>query len=348
MDTEKWITIADFPNYQVSNCGNVKNQITNKLMKLQVKCGYCKVSLVNKNSRNGHFVHRLVALEFLDNPENKTDVNHKDKNKTNNNLSNLEWMTRQENNIHRCKGIKITSNKKKPILRIDSNTNQVLDKYNSIELAGIWAFTNGLTKSPHNGRNAIGNCVCGLSNKAYNFKWQYENTNEDCENEIWKEVILQNNNSTDKHYFVSSLGRYKNSFGVISSNYKIHGDYMRVYINNKTYRIHRLVALAFLENPENKEQVNHLDGNKLNNCVSNLEWATNQENQIHKYQTGLGNNFTRKIIQFDLEMNKIKEFNSIVVASIALSIGKSNILGVLRNYRKTAGGFVFKYLEDYN
>lgn len=341
---EEWKNIADFPNYQVSSFGNVKNVKTCKLMRLNTRCGYLKVSLVSKNSKKDHLVHRLVALEFLDNPENKTDVNHKDKNGLNNNLSNLEWMTRQENNIHRCKGTKITSNKKKPIFRIDSNTNKVLDKYNSIELAGIWAFDNGFTKSPHNGRNAIGNCVCGLSNKAYNFKWQYENTNEDYENEIWKEVIIENN-STDKHYFVSTLGRFKNSFGVISSNYKVHGDYMRVYINNKTYRIHRLVALAFLENPENKEQVNHLDGNKLNNCVSNLEWATNQENQIHKFKTGLGNNFTRKIIQLDLEMNKIKEFESIVEASKALNIGKSNIRGVLTNYRKTAGGFIFRYLE---
>lgn len=341
---EEWKNISNFPNYQVSSFGNVKNVKTCKLMRLNTRCGYLKVSLVSKNSKKDHLVHRLVALEFLDNPENKTDVNHKDKNGLNNNLSNLEWMTRQENNIHRCKGTKITSNKKKPIFRIDSNTNKVLDKYNSIELAGIWAFDNGFTKSPHNGRNAIGNCVCGLSNKAYNFKWQYENTNEDYENEIWKEVIIENN-STDKHYFVSTLGRFKNSFGVISSNYKVHGDYMRVYINNKTYRIHRLVALAFLENPENKEQVNHLDGNKLNNCVSNLEWATNQENQIHKFKTGLGNNFTRKIIQLDLEMNKIKEFESIVEASKALNIGKSNIRGVLTNYRKTAGGFIFRYLE---
>ena len=321
---EEWKNIADFPNYQVSSFGNVKNVKTCKLMRLNTRCGYLKVSLVSKNSKKDHLVHRLVALEFLDNPENKTDVNHKDKNCLNNNLSNLEWMTRQENNIHRCKGTKITSNKKKPIFRIDSNTNKVLDKYNSIELAGIWAFDNGFTK--------------------YNFKWQYENTNEDYENEIWKEVIIENN-STDKHYFVSTLGRFKNSFGVISSNYKVHGDYMRVYINNKTYRIHRLVALAFLENPENKEQVNHLDGNKLNNCVSNLEWATNQENQIHKFKTGLGNNFTRKIIQLDLEMNKIKEFESIVEASKALNIGKSNIRGVLTNYRKTAGGFIFRYLE---
>jgi len=116
-------------------------------------------------------------------------------------------------------------------------------------------------------------------------------------------------------------------------------------IDSKTYRLHRIIAQTFIENPENKEQVNHIDGNKLNNAVSNLEWVTNQENQIHKFQTGLGNNFTRKIGQYDLESNFIKEFPSIVSASKEINRHPSCIQGVLRNYRKTAGGFIWKYLD---
>lgn len=132
-------------------------------------------------------------------------------------------------------------------------------------------------------------------------------------------------------------------------NYKVNDNgYIRVYIQNKTYTLHRLVAITFIENLENKKQVNHIDGNKLNNTISNLELVTNKENQIHKFQIGLGNNFTRKITQYDLQMNKIKDFNSITEAGKELNIGKSNITGVLNNYRKTAGGFIFKYLEDNN
>jgi hypothetical protein len=77
----------------------------------------------------------------------------------------------------------------------------------------------------------------------------------------------------------------------------------------------------------------------------NLEWITNQENQIHKFETGLGNNFKRPIIQYDLEMNEIRKFSSIAEAATELTIGKTNIFGVLTNDRKTAGGFIFKYLE---
>jgi hypothetical protein len=345
---EEWRTIIDFPNYRVSNFGNIINIETGKDIKLSAKGGYYNVSLTNENCRKTLKVHRLVAFAFIENPENKSDVNHKDKDKLNNHLSNLEWMTRRENNIHRCLGLKITCNKNKPLFRIDKDTNEILEKYNSIELAGTWVLDNGYTKTIHNGRNAIGNCLNGLSQLAYKFKWKYEENN-DLEDEIWKQVILENVDMENKQYFVSNLGRYKNSSGTIMSNYKVNENgYIRVYIFNKTYALHRLVALTFIENPENKEQVNHIDGNKLNNAVSNLEFVTNQENQIHKFQIGLGNNFTRKITQYDLQMNKIKDFNSIVEASKELNIGKSNIRGLLTNNGKSAGGFIFKYLEDNN
>jgi hypothetical protein len=229
---------------------------------------------------------------------------------------------------------------------MDPSTDEILEKYNSIELAGIWACNNGYTKTIHNGRNSIGNCLSGLSKIAYKFKWEYDNKNCDLDNEIWKQVVLENVDTSDKRYYVSNLGRFKNSSGIIMDNYKVNENgYIRVYIYNKTYALHRLIALAFVENIDNKEQVNHIDGNKLNNSVANLEWVTNRENQIHKFKIGLGNNHTRKIVQYDLEMNKIKEFESIIGASKELDIGKTNIMGVLINRRKTTGGFVFKYLD---
>lgn len=344
-DSELWKEITEYPNYEISTFGRVKNINTGKILKNNFKCGYEKISLVNTDNRKSFSVHRLVALAFIENPANKKEVNHKDKNKINNCINNLEWMTRKENNIHRCENLVITCNKNKPVLRIDKNTNEILEKYNSIEDAGIWLFNNNYTKTIHNGRNSVGNCLSGLSKTALSFIWNFENKNEDLENEIWKKVIVENMNN-DKEYFVSNLGRFKNNSGIIMSNYKVNENgYFRVYIYNKTYALHRLVAIMFIENPENKEQVNHIDGKKLNNNVENLEWVTNKANQIHKYKIGLGNNFTRKIGQYDLNNILIKEFTSIIGASKELNIGKSNITGVLIRYRKTAGGYIFKYLE---
>lgn len=343
---EEWRPVKDFANYQVSNFGNIKNIITNKILRNCDKDGYYNISLVNNTDlnnkiRKGFKVHRLVAQQFIENPENKSDVNHKDKNKHNNHIDNLEWNTRKENNIHRCLGAKITTNKNKPIFRIDKETKVIIEKYNSIEIAAKWAYNNKLTKNIHAGRNAIGNVVIGISNSAYGYLWELEKMVANLEGEIWKEITENN-----KTYFVSNLGRFQNNSGIIIQNQKpTPGGYFVISINGTTYRLHRVVAQAFIPNPENKEQVNHKDGNKVNNCVDNLEWMTNKENQIHKFQIGLGNNFTRKINQYDLENNFIKSFDSIAGAAKILNIGKTNIQGVLSKCRKTAGGFIFKYVE---
>ena len=350
MENEIWKTIEEFPMYEVSNLGRIQNTTSKKILRATIKSGYHNICLTNNNYRKTCKVHRLVAMAFIPNLENKSDVNHKDKDKLNNKLSNLEWMTRKENCIHKSKDLIYKSNKNKALLRIDSDTNEIIEKYDSIELAGIWAYNNNFTKTTHNGRNAVGNCVNGLSKRAYGFKWKYEDKYEDLENEVWKEVVIKDIDNTihgNKKYYVSNLGRFKDSQGLIRDNYKVgEYGYIRVFVYNKVYRLHRLIAFAFLENPDNKEQVNHIDGNKLNNRVDNLEWITNIENQIHKFKAGLGNSFTRKIIQYDLEMNELNKFNSIVTASKILNIGKSNILGALKNRRKTAGGFIFKYLEE--
>jgi hypothetical protein len=349
---EEWRVINSFPNYSISNFGNIMNNKTNKLMKINDKGGYYHISLKNGEKRKNMKVHRLVALEFIPNPENKTDVNHEDKNKLNNNISNLTWMTRKENNQHKSIGLIYKSNKNKPINRLDKITGEILENYNSIEDAGTWVFDNNFTSNSHNGRNAIGNCVNGLSNTAYGFRWEYKE-NESKIHEEWREINLQNlfeiENDFNKKYFVSNLGRFKNSYGTIMENYKTNDNgYIRVYIYNKTIALHRLVALTFLENSENKEQVNHKDGNKLNNSVDNLEFVTNKENQLHKFQMGLGNNFTRKIKQYDLNWNFIKEHESISSAAKELNISKGTIQCVLLRNRKTASGFIWRYSDDEN
>ena len=106
--------------------------------------------------------------------------------------------------------------------------------------------------------------------------------------ENWKTIKYCNN------YMISDLGRVKNvkpnRERILSLSHTKDG-YAKcsLYYDGKghTFRVNRLVAEHFIPNPDNKPTVNHIDGNKNNNCATNLEWATLSEQMYHAYKTGL-------------------------------------------------------------
>lgn len=95
--TEQWRTIQEFPNYQVSDLGNIRNTTTGKQLKPYGNGrGYLKVSLIKEGIRKQPFVHRLVASEWCCNEHNVPTVNHRDGNRQNNHYRNLEWASYKE------------------------------------------------------------------------------------------------------------------------------------------------------------------------------------------------------------------------------------------------------------
>ena len=128
--TENNKIIAEFPNYSISKDGFVLNIKTNRVLKPS-KSKYLSVSLCLNGKSFQKTIHRLVALNFIPNTDNKTDVNHIDGNKHNNHYTNLEWVTRLENNLHAVKiGLR---NDNKVVLVRDVRTDNVTEYFSLAE-----------------------------------------------------------------------------------------------------------------------------------------------------------------------------------------------------------------------
>ena len=126
---------------------------------------------------------------------------------------------------------------------------------------------------------------------------------------------------------------------------------------NKVYGVHRLVAKAFLTKLSNILEVNHIDGNKQNNQVENLEWVTRTENLEHAYRIlgrknnvkiflGKENPLHKIVEQFSLNNVKIAEYYGTREASRTTNVPASNICICCNGKIKQAGGYIWKYKEE--
>lgn len=306
--------------YEVSNTGKVRNIKRNRLLKPKIcKEGYSTMSLSRHGSTTGFRLHRIVASTFILNPDKKCFVNHIDSNRGNNVVENLEWCTVHENNAH------ARQNGRKSHLRGVVMSSR--DDSFEMEFESVKAAANAVDSTIP---AIIEACTRHKSHAGY--VWRYSNpTNVPAGDERFVPI------DTNSQYLISDCGKVYSKRTKRTLKPAVRNGYSQVmlYPERVSYYIHRLVAQAFLPNPENKPYVNHIDRDRQNNHWSNLEWCTQQENVAHALNT--------LIYQYGEDGKLIQAHVAVNEAAVFVGCTPCNISFALGGRCRTAAGFLWSH-----
>ena len=323
---EEWvdIPISKFTDrYKISSQGNVFSVINNRILSPTLGGDFYYVTLSNKGEKIKYQVHILVALTFLGKPPSDTHVTtHLDGNKRNNKVSNLMYVTRTESQL--------TNNKKdrktRRIVQLDPDRNIVAIHRTSGD-AGKVIGKSASTKA--------GKCNSGEFYKG-SF-WEYEDDgNPKIENCDGKEIPEFEN------YLATKDGKIYSKKNKIFLSLAKHADgYLAVALckdgKQHQFYVHILIAKTYIPNPENKSQINHINFNRSDNRVENLEWATN----IEKSQYSCG----KKVAKIDLSGNIIKVFPSLTSASLDSNLSRTSIKSICDGKSISYKDFTWKLID---
>lgn len=271
MSDNSWKEIDEYHNYSVSTNGTIKNNITNRILKYYIRNGYPSITLCKENKKKTFNIHTIVASHFLEKPEGQYVVNHKNEDKTDSRLDNLEYVTYRENTSYSA-----SSKRTKNSISFDISEFQEI---------------------PHHI-----NYMISKNGDIYSKKIK----------RLCCQMILPN-------------GYHKIKLKADNGTYK-------------DYYVHVLVAMTYLQySPStNKIVINHIDGIKGNNHISNLEIITQKENMKHSVHINQASIFRKAVYYLD-ESGKQIEFRSAKEASLTTGIDNSSILKSCKSDVRLAG-----------
>ena len=332
-----WKVIPSFPKYEINKMGQVRNRKDKKLRKVTVEPQKrVTISLLLKNGKSiPRLLHRLVAETFLPNPDNKPEVNHIDGNIHNNELFNLEWVTKSENIQHAFQtglnGKNIGSTKAVKMFTLDE---VFICEYESVDKAA---------KDNNVRAQDISKCCKGQLEDYGDFIWKYSEQISD--EELQKEHVVLSDFPEYKIYRSGKIYSVKTHSWITPSNTR---PYRRISLTNvqkkkKLINVHRLMALAFVQNsyPANYDIVDHIDGDKWNNDPSNLRWCNSKMNANNSNTK----KDTRGVKQYSLADEFIREFPSLISAQQTTGVKYTSILKACKRDQMSAGGYKWKYVE---
>lgn len=258
---EIWENIPGFENlYQISSLGQIKSLKTNRILKVGLGAeGYYRCTLITEDKKCPYVLHRLLALTFIENPEELPVVHHKNHNKLDNRIENLEWTTRKDNSKFASENGRYKKDHIKKRNFIIRQTNDLIPRYyfdNSVLENEFWIdiqdFEDCYQISNYGRIKSKTRKISGLSRCGNSFE-RYR-----------KSQLIKPSFSRDSYLHISL---HKES-------------------SSKTFSVHQLVARHFIPNSNNFTCVNHLDSDATNNHVNNLEWTNYIENNLHARTSG--------------------------------------------------------------
>jgi len=293
---EVWKKTTISSKYEISSYGRVRNSSRGNVLRQRTKHGGYKTVFFQDKS---HYVHRLMALSFIGNPDEGQTVDHINRKPSDNNITNIRWSTKQEQRV----------------LCVSVETGEIK------EFISLSQAAESMTSNSSFALNTIRGNISTFVDKDEEYlgrKWYY--IEKDPSGEVRP---------------IPSAPVYKVSF---------MNDYMSVSILRKNILVHRLVAEAFLGAPPSDDTlVNHKNGNKCDNRLENLEYATPSENTRHAYKTGLME--TKKVLRICKDTGIIlQEHQSVKDAVQSLGLKKSSHIGeCCMGKSATAHGYRWSY-----